>query len=201
MTWAGGFATLLSVIKQKLNQLAQIFSGYSFRQAILDEEKGIRVIHINNLDGLYVGFKNLKKTTLKIPQSQMLQPDDIILSSRGYFRAAVFQSKSPAVAAVSMFVIRLRGNQVSPEYVAIYLNSDRVQNYLKQMAKGSVMSSIRLKDLSEIEIPAIPMDQQKRLADLMVNLEKIDNLLANKRAIIHNVNYAAVEKQLWGAVK
>ena len=156
-------------------------------------------MHISDLGGLYVDPKALKRTTLKVPESQLLQFGDVILSSRGYFKAVVFNSRLSAVASLSVFVIRLQTNSILPEYLAICLNSAEIQNFLEQAAKGSIMRSLRLRDLIEMKIPVIGLDKQKMLVKLAGNLERQNLLLETRREILNSICRAATQKQLQGA--
>ena len=182
----------------KLKSLANTASGYSFRQAVRDEGKGVRVVHISDFDGLYINPRVLKRTSLPIPESHLLEPGNVILSSRGSFRAVVFNSRLSAVASFSVFVIRITTNEVLSEYLAICLNSARLQNSLRQAARGSIMSSIRLKELRELEIPVIDLNKQEAAIKLTVNLEKQGNLLKSKQHILDGIHNAAIQKQLQG---
>ena len=185
----------------QLKSVARISAGYSFRQAIHDEGRGMRVIHISDFEGLYINPKSLKRTTLQIPESQLLESGDVILSSRGSFRAVIWSSKLPAVASFSVFVIRIQVAEILPEYLAICLNSAKIQNLLGQVAKGSIMSSIRLKDLGKLEVPIIDLDRQKAVIKLTVNLEKQGNLLKSKQHILNGIHDAMIQKQLRGVEK
>ena len=182
----------------KLKNITKTTSGYSFRQAVRDEGRGVRVVHISDFKGLYIDMETLKRTTLKMPSSQLLKAGDVILSSRGYFKAVVFKSKLATVASLSAFVIRPQSDKVLPEYLAICLNSAKIQNYLEQIARGSIMRSIRLKDLLEVEIPIIDLEEQKTIVKLIVNLEEQSYLLENKQQLLSEIHHGAIQKQLQG---
>ena len=182
----------------QLKNLARTFSGYSFRQAVRDEGQGVRVVHISDFEGLYIEPKALKRTTLQIPESQLLESGDVILSSRGYFKAVVFNSRLPAVASASVLVIRLQTDTIMPEYLAVCLNSAKLQNSLDQTARGSMMRSLRLGDLLELEIPVVGLDKQKLLVKLIMNFEKQSVLLKNRQRVLDGIQTAMVQKQLQG---
>ncbi len=120
----------------KLKNITKITAGYSFRQAVPDEGKGVRVVHISDFRRLYINTETLKRTTLKISSSHLLRAGDIILSSRGYFKAVVFKSQLATVASLSVFVVRPQSDTVLPEYLAICLNSAKIQKLLRTKRQG-----------------------------------------------------------------
>ncbi len=60
------------------------------------------------------------------------------------------------------------------------------------------MRSIRLKDLLEVEIPIINLEEQRTIVKLIVNLEEQSHLLENKQQLLSKIHYGAIQKQLQG---
>ena len=99
---------------------------------------------------------------------------------------------------MSVFVIRPKTNELLPEYLAICLNSAKIQHLLRQTARGVVISGIRLNDLSDLLIPIVNLDRQKAIIKLTLNIERQENLLGAKQSILNSIQYTTIQKELAG---
>lgn len=95
----------------------------------------------------------------------LLKPGDILFAAKGTRNfAAVYESHHPpSVASTSFFVIRLRVNNVLPQYLAWFLNHPDTQKFLKANAMGSSIVSISKMVLEMLEIPIPPIEKQETI--------------------------------------
>ena len=67
---------------------------------------------------------------------------------------------------------------MNPIYVMLYLRSQQGQQELARYVNGAVMRAISIKDLKQVKIPRMEMEEQNKMAEkykqFMVRLEKID---------------------------
>lgn len=67
---------------------------------------------------------------------------------------------------------------MNPIYVMLYLRSQQGQQELVRYVNGAVMRAISIKDLKQVKIPRMELEEQNKMAEkykqFMVRLEKID---------------------------
>lgn len=188
--------------KVRLNEVANIQSGYSFRSKIVNTENGtLGVVQAKDVAGLYINEANIAKINQDYADSRIQQVGDILLTSRGSFRASVCKSNRPTIASSSLFVIRPISKDFLPEYIAIYLNSETAQYYLNQNAKGATIQSVSIDDLKNLPVPCISLESQRIIINLQQNVEQQNNLLQCKQIIIDRILKSSVTQTIEGATK
>ena len=150
----------------KLIEIIQIFAGYSFRSALQDDADGnMQVIQARDVrSGLYVNSLDLRCIKMEYDGNRVVQKGDVILSSRGFFIAAVVGDiNRKTIATSSVYILRPDIKKIIPEYLAIYLNSTKGQNKFKRYETGAAMKTIFSRDLQEIKIPIPSMEKTKNM--------------------------------------
>jgi len=183
-----------------LNEIANIHAGYSFRSAILDAGSGVGVIQAKDVAELYLKLSTSPKVRQDFPSARLLGMGDVVLTTRGSFRASVVNLNIKAIASSSLHVIRLKTDEYLPEFVALFLNSPQAQNYLNQSAKGATIKSVSATDLGMTRIPIVALEDQKLLVKLQQNVERQSKLLESKASIINKVYNNTISKSLQGAM-
>ena len=185
--------------KVKLGKIAEIQSGYSFRGAVKDEGCGTAVVQARDISGLYVGGDALPQVKQPLADSRLLRDGDVLLTSRGSFRAGVARfASAPTVASSSLYVLRVTDKSILPEFLALYLNSPTAQTHFKQNAKGATIQSMSLSDIAVLAMPIISLNQQRLLVDLQQNIEQQGMLLRSKLGVIEEIYSSAINRSLKG---
>jgi type I restriction enzyme M protein len=182
----------------KLGEAAEIQTGYSFRSAVRDDGIGTMIVQARDINGLIIESDHLPRVQQDFPKAKLLQKGDILLTSRGSFRAGVANFNVPAVASSSLFTLRLRGKLYLPEFLALYLNSGQAQSYMTQSAKGATIQSLSISDLAGLSIPVLPIERQKLLVGLQQNVETQTALLRSKLDVVNEIYIGAINKSLKG---
>lgn len=186
----------------RLYEIANIRSGYSFRVKIIDVDDGkLSVIQAGDVKGIYINEKDLVRIDEDYSPDRLCQNNDILLTSRGTFRAGLGRFGRPTIASSSLFVIRIVSKDFLPEYVAIYLNSETAQYYLDQNAKGATIQSISIDDLKNLPIPYITLENQRVIVDLQRNVEQQNSLLRRKQIVMDRILKSSVTQTIEGATK
>jgi restriction endonuclease S subunit len=182
---------------KKLSQIAEINTGYTFRESLKNEPNGdISVIQAKNiLENIDIsnlaGLASIYSKSLRNPY--FLQYNDILLVSRGSgpgsFRSAVFGShEKNVIASSSVHIIRIADVTVIPKYISLYLNSADGQKLILQIVTGaSYIQSILLKNLSELQIPIPPIHVQKSIIALHENIVDQEEILDRKQEILKTI--------------
>lgn len=183
-----------------LKDIAEIIAGYSFRTALQSKENAsffvIQAKNIlsgglvdeNNLDG--IDFENYRsRATIK--------KNDIVVSSRGSFRAGIVGSGNKnIIAASSVYILRLKNDDIRPEYLMIYLNSSHGQKQLIESSTGVAVKSIKKNDLENIKVIAPTVEKQEKIIEVYCANNKLQESLARKIELINNINEVAINKLL-----
>lgn len=185
---------------KQLSEVMEIRSGYTFRGAVQNTEVGVAIVQAKDVDGLYLNYSKLSRSSQNIADSKFLVTGDVLLTTRGSFRACVVDFNEKVVATSALHILRLKTDQYLPEFIALYLNSPQTQSYLKQSAKGATIQSISIADLGAIKVPVVPLDDQKLLLGLQQSVEQQAKLLESKTSIINKVYNNTITKYLQGAI-
>lgn len=184
--------------KIRLEKFATIQIGYSFRGAVKNEGHGTAVIQARDITTLYISSDNLSKVKQSFADSRLLHNGDILLTSRGSFRASVARPTGPTVASSSLYVLRVTDGLILPEFLALYLNSPAAQVYFKQNAKGATIQSVSISDIAAFAMPVLPLSRQRLLVELQQNIEQQGALLRNKLNVIEEIYSSTVSNSLKG---
>lgn len=119
----------------------------------------------------------------------LLQSSDVILAGKGQrsFAWAYNEDFGPCIPSSVFFIIRVVDEQIIPAYLALYLNSERVQNQLRLISAGGTIPSIPKKELQQLTISVPNVEQQHEIiamAELLVeNLSLTEKLLEHKKTL------------------
>lgn len=164
----------------KIVDIAEIRLGYSFREGIVGVENGnLPIIQFKDLQGLAFNDTNdcVHLLAEQIKVSHWLKAGEILLSNRGNYKAAVNYCRYPCVASGVFFVLTLKDKRFSPEYIAVFLNSQDGQKSLAIRHNVSGVHSINRAELAQIDIPLLSMEKQKTIVDLYLLYEKEVDIL------------------------
>ncbi|PIQ71837.1 hypothetical protein COZ40_03490 [Candidatus Roizmanbacteria bacterium CG_4_10_14_3_um_filter_39_13] len=167
---------------KKLSTLAEIISGYTFRNAInSDTTENSFVLQAKNIERGHkiISTDSLVRVNLpKINSTSLLKKNDIVLVSKGFslgsFRSALFMMDDKQVVAnSSLLIIRVKIAGILSGYISAYLNSDEGQYKLLSLVSGSYIQSISKRRLAEEFMLPIPsIREQQLIVDLSVNIGK-----------------------------
>ncbi|EKE19122.1 MAG: hypothetical protein ACD_9C00127G0003 [uncultured bacterium] len=189
-----------SMQSKKLGEISGLIAGYTFRGALKSESQGSNQVilakHIND-DGS-INYSDLIQISQELPRTNaFVSKNDVLLSSRGVFRAGVFEKdEDNVIAASSMFILRIKKDNITPEYLAIYLNSEAGQNSIQKILTGSTIKTILRRTLANLKIPIPPLPAQKQIVEIIENWRKRERLLSKKMSLSKNIANGAIQKIL-----
>ncbi|MEM9102461.1 MAG: restriction endonuclease subunit S [Pseudomonadota bacterium] len=180
----------------KLNQIAEIISGHPFRTKIADEQGGdTYVVQMKDLTTHGVDWREVAKTQIeRVKESRYIKNGDILLVARGNRHTATLVDDVPGLSVCSphFFLIRTQPySDVEPGFLNWYLNQLPAQRYFERSAQGSDIRSVRREVLAAMEIPAVPVNQQRTISDLACTLyqhqAKLQALIENDQRIMDGI--------------
>ncbi len=184
-------------MQKKVKDIANIASGYTFRESIKkDEKQDILVVQAKNISTEQDIFSEDDLVGVShegIRNPYLLEHNDILIVAKGStpssFKSSVFSSHARnVIAASSLHIIRINDVTVLPKYVSLYFNSIEGQKVITRIVSGgSYIQNILIRDLSDLEIPIPPIHIQKSIIALHENLVLQEKILAQKHEIKKNI--------------
>jgi restriction endonuclease S subunit len=165
----------------KLSKLASIQSG-TYTTSIKDGD--VYYLQARDFDEDRQLSSNLAPTLAfeaKL-EKHFLQKGDVLIVAKGAsFLSSVYDgSFSPAVASTVFLVIRInKSNEIEPNYLSWFLNSQTVQTLLQTMSRGTGIPSINKQLLQELDI-AVPSIEKQKLIIEVAQLHKNEKTLKRK---------------------
>ena len=156
----------------RLREVADIRSGYPFRGRVDNDPAGdVAVVSMRDVvPGQPLVATNLlriSQTIVENVEKHLLEEDDVIFQSRGNRNhAAVIRGPLHGVAALGLYRIRPDHDQVSGEYLAWFLNQERFQRSLSNIAQGSHIPFVPRAELAMMRLPLPSLEEQRRISEL-----------------------------------
>ncbi len=156
----------------KLNQLATVQMGYSFRSRLETTEHGrVAVIQMKDLlDDNTVSCDDLVRIDMEsVKDHHLAQEGDLVFRSRGHVNTAAVLLKDPGKAVVAAPLLRIRvkkPDKVLPEYLSWFISQRDAQIFLTSRAKGTVQKMISKHAVEELEVILPSLAKQRSIVEL-----------------------------------
>lgn len=127
-----------------------------------------RYIQLQNLDNGRVAKDLTYLKTIDVrDQKSLVKGGDLLVSRMAPFKIAVMPDieGEQVLTSGNLYAIRLNPEIFDPVYVMLYLSSHSGKKMLQTFAKGTVLVSLSRKDLEQILIPKIPLEEQRKLSE------------------------------------
>jgi len=180
-------------MKRKITEIANIQIGYQFRKRLEPVESGTnKVIQIRDFDqDLILRKEALSWVQIDKPaDSYLLKKGDILFLSRGHKNWAVsmVDDLRDTITVSHFFVLRIKEQNVIPEYLAWYINQAPAQEYLHSNARhGTHMPLIPLSAFKGLTVEVPDMETQRKIVELSKLLDEekqLLNELQEKRSLL-----------------
>lgn len=188
-----------------------IITGHVFRSKIPYNTDGN--LNLLSMDAISTGGivriqeEDIKKIQLNnIKSEEIIMPGDILFKAKGLNNTAVLIDSVPANTTVtaSCHIIRVTDKNLLPEYVCSWLNSTAAKNHFSKgagQATGVTIANVSKATLESLEIPLIPLKNQKLISNIE-ECAKQEKELSIKIADVKNLLYRAfIERELQKASK
>lgn len=180
----------------QLKEITEVIAGYTFRTAIQNDDNGdMSVVQAKNiLHNNKVNCEELPRVTIeKLRSNATLEQNDVLFSCRGVFRAGVLtENPKNAIASASLYILRLKNDQVLPEYLSIYLNSNAGQKQIQQILSGTIIKTILRRELENLPVIVPSIQKQKQIIAISNNWQRRAELLNRKITLNNNIANGAI---------
>lgn len=186
--------------------ISNIITGHVFRSKINYSSEGN--VNLLNMDAISTaGIVNInnnnvqKVMVIDLKKEEIIRPGDILFKSKGLNNTAVLIDNIPQNTTVtsSCHIVRVADDKFLPEYVCTWLNSSAAKKHFSKgagQATGVTIASVSKATLESLEIPQLPLKEQKLISkfEKCANEEKKLQLkIAEKKELL---NRAIIEKEL-----
>lgn len=162
----------------KLGEVAKTQSGYSFKSDEFQKD-GIPIIRIGNLDGESVivdyDICYYKKFWDEHSEFRIYYGDILIaMSGATVGKIGIYEQNNPALLNQRVGKITPHSDKLYNKYLYSYVKSELFLGKIRAAAFGCAQPNISGKQITDIKIPLPPLEEQKRIADI---LDKASNLI------------------------
>ena len=134
-----------------------------------------------------------------ISDKHKLKDGDVLFAAKGTknFAVVYIKQNTPAVASTSFFIVRLKNEEVLPQFLAWFLNNHTTQTLLKGQAIGTSIPSISKQVLENLEITVPNIEIQKAILQITKLRNKEKSLLQE----IETLRDKQIQQQIINAIK
>lgn len=126
---------------------------------------------------VYIGLEHLEPDTLHLRQwghpsdvtgqKLVFKKGDVIFGRRRAYQRKLALAKCDGICSAHAMVIRAKQEMILPEFLPFFLQSNMFMERAVQISVGSLSPTINWKTLKEQIFPLPPLEEQKRLAELL----------------------------------
>ncbi len=194
-------------MKEEVNAVVETMSGIQGKPTENLEALKYKVLKLKDVSrDTGINYEEVEEVRYdKVMPKYLLRKGDILFKAKsGDNIAAIVDRDVENLVATSHFIImRIKEeykDEILPEYLTMYLNSEYAQEYFKARSEGSVLPIIKLSTLNELEIIVPDKSEQQRLCELykLMLEEKVimQKLMAAREKQVASKLREALEKEL-----
>jgi restriction endonuclease S subunit len=137
----------------------------------------VRVEPADAKTDVYVGLEHLDPSTLHLRQwghpsdvtGQKLafKKGDVIFGRRRAYQRKLAVAEFDGICSAHAIVVRAKPKMILPEFLPFFLQSDMFMERAIEISVGSLSPTINWKTLKVQEFPLPPLDEQKRIAEIL----------------------------------
>lgn len=180
-------------MKRKIKDIADIRIGYQFRRKIRTEPEGTHaIIQMRDFDdNKNLNYRELSWVKLaELPDKYLVEKDDVLFLSRGHsnFAYSITDQLESTIAASYFFILKVKSDNVLPEYLAWCINQSPAQKQLHSSARrGTHMPLVPKSAFEDLKVHVPDIKTQKSIVELNRLLDKKNELirkLQEKRSLL-----------------
>ncbi|SRR6266576_1826182 len=152
---------------KRIADIASVFSGYHFRGGVNHVADGrYVVIQAKDVDdSFHFDRERLVRVNLEAdPERYLVRQGDVVFLSRGVrpWALPIVEPIGDTVVPSSFYILRADPQRVRPEYLAWFLNHPKTQVTLGDIAKGSNIPFISIREFGDfpVQIPALRIQEK-----------------------------------------
>ena len=183
----------LSPVEYLASSVIEVENGVSLSELSVSIGRGqvIPAVKIEQLatesetDFQYLMLKDVDNDTINLSLPHLKQIEDaferscinegnLIISRSAPFKLAVVPNlhEKKVLATGNLYFLELDTSKVHPIYVLCYLKSREGMNQLMHLSRGSKIKILSLRDMQQIMIPLIPLEEQMAIVEKYLSIKR-----------------------------
>lgn len=175
----------------------------------ITENVAVRVDPADAKTDVYVGLEHLDPSTIHLRQwghpsdvsGQKLafKKGDVIFGRRRAYQRKLAVAEFDGICSAHAMVVRAKPKMILPEFLPFFLQSDMFMERAIEISVGSLSPTINWKTLQVQEFPLPPLEEQKRIAEILwaadeaaeayesvlLNIERAIDVYSDKCFLLH----------------
>ena len=170
----------------------------------------VRVDPADAKTDVYVGLEHLDPSTIHLRQwghptdvtGQKLafKKGDVIFGRRRAYQRKLAVAEFDGICSAHAMVVRAKPKMILPEFLPFFLQSDMFMERAIEISVGSLSPTINWKTLKVQEFSLPPIDEQKRIAEILWAADEAfnqhqqsnDNLMSVKRTLLNRLTVRGI---------
>ena len=181
--------------KDKLSDTAKIFSGYAFKSKEMDQNEGVPIIKIKNIN--FSKVSKICETNLEIKsfnkkfEKYILQENDILVAMTGQGSVGrigkMLTVDKTYLVNQRVGIVRVDDQEADPEYVFQYLGRESIEKYYFNLAGGAGQPNLSPADIGNLKIDYPIMLEQKKIGAVLSNFDKLIDINQKKIDLLESL--------------
>jgi len=163
--------------KWKKIKLGDIAEDISVRVDNPSESKFDRFVGLEHFVSGDLKIKNWATTDNLVSSTKAFKVGDVLFARRNAYLRRAALVEFDGVCSGDAFVLRENNSKIVPGYLAFVVNSEKLWDYANANAAGTMSKRVKWRDLANFEFYLPPIDQQKKLSELIWAGEHLINNL------------------------
>ncbi|MFZ5447065.1 MAG: N-6 DNA methylase [Thermodesulfobacteriota bacterium] len=165
-----------------------------------------RVEPIEAGDEIYVGLEHLDSENLHIRRwgkgsdvigtKLRFRKGDLIFGRRRAYQRKLAVAQFDGICSAHAMVVRAKPDEVLPEFLPFLMMSDRFMNRAVEISVGSLSPTINWKTLKFEEFSLPPLDQQRRIAEILWSVDEVEQRLQQLNQAVAGAMDSWLDEQL-----
>lgn len=140
----------------------------------------------------YVGLEHLSPGVMTVQrwdtpdkvaaQKLRFQPGDVIFGRRRAYQKKIARADFEGICSAHALVLRARPDFIDSDFLPVFLSSDYFLHRAIAISVGSLSPTVNWRDLKVQEFELPPIDEQKRIADVLWAVERHKHALGKQVA-------------------
>lgn len=154
----------------------------------------------------YVGLEHLDSDSLKIRRwgtpddveatKLMFKKGDIIFGRRRAYQRKLGVAEFDGICSAHAMVLRAEPDVVLPEFLPFFMQSDLFMDRAVEISVGSLSPTINWKTLAAQQFELPPIVEQRRLATLLQELERVRDCVSAARNAADRLKLSIIDKEI-----
>lgn len=182
-------------LKSFVKQLKRGISSYYLQESGSE----FRLVNIGDVREGKINVETVKIARIKetdAVQKSKLQLGDVIITTKGVFRAAIVDEECKGFVISSNLIAFSLRSEIPPELIVAYLNSPEGQRQLNSMAAGVAQRALNTKSFMDIYIPVPTVEKQMLLLDYLILARQYETFVKHECELREKIKNSIIESYM-----